>query len=111
MKRLYGHKPKEPVKKESGVGGYVRPVSRDEYHTWRWTKESKKFRDAHPYCAICWEKGKVVKSEVVDHIIPVAVCTDFWDQSNWQTLCRRCNMIKGNRDKRKIQKNNGYEQK
>lgn len=79
-----------------------RPRSRDEYHTARWTRESRVFRDEHPLCVICLGKGLVVPSEVVDHIIPVAVCMDFWDKSNWQALCRKCNIEKGNKDKRLI---------
>ena len=43
-----------------------------------------------------------VPSEVVDHIIPVAVCSDFWDKTNWQALWRKCNIEKGNKDKRLI---------
>nr|DAP90113.1 MAG TPA: HNH endonuclease [Caudoviricetes sp.] len=38
----------------------------------------------------------------MDHIIPVAVCSDFWDKTNWQALCRKCNIEKGNKDKRLI---------
>lgn len=79
-----------------------RPQSREEYHSARWTRESKVFREKHPLCAICLEKGLLVPSEVVDHIIPVAVCSDFWDKTNWQALCRKCNIEKGNKDKRLI---------
>ena len=79
-----------------------RPRSREEYHSARWTRESKVFREKHPLCAICLEKGLLVPSEVVDHIIPVAVCSDFWDKTNWQALCRKCNIEKGNKDKRLI---------
>ena len=76
-----------------------RPRSREEYHSARWTRESKVFREKHPLCAICLEKGLLVPSEVVDHIIPVAVCSDFWDKTNWQALCRKCNIEKGNKEK------------
>ena len=44
----------------------------------------------------------MVPSEVVDHIVPVALCDDFWDRSNWQALCRKCNIEKGNKDKKLI---------
>ena len=78
-----------------------RPRSDARYHTWRWTKESKAFRDAHPLCENCLKKGLYVPSEVVDHIIPIAI-HDFWDESNWQALCAKCNVAKGNRDKKII---------
>lgn len=95
-------------------GGYHRVKSDDRYHSWRWTKESKAFREEHPLCAECLKKGLLVPSKVVDHIIPVAICEDFWDQDNWQSLCSKCNADKGNRDKtiitkirnERIQKNN-----
>lgn len=79
-----------------------RQRSRSEYHTWRWTQASRAFRDAHPLCEMCKKKGLLVPAEVVDHIIPVEVCKDFWDERNWQSLCRRCNIDKGNKDKRLI---------
>lgn len=76
-----------------------RPRSRKEYHTARWTRESKLFRQKHPLCEMCKAKGIITPAEVVDHIIPVDICKDFWDKSNWQSLCRKCNIEKGNRDK------------
>lgn len=82
--------------------GYNRERSNDKYHTYRWTKESKAFRETHPLCAMCLKKGLYVASEVVDHIIPVAICDDFWDQNNWQALCSKCNADKGNKDKKII---------
>jgi 5-methylcytosine-specific restriction protein A len=83
-------------------GGYVRIQSRQEYHTGRWTRESRAFRESNPLCAACFEEGIITPTEVVDHIIPAPICDDFWDMSNWQPLCRKCNTAKGNRDKRLI---------
>lgn len=90
-------KPGAPVKKMEN-----RVRSRSEYHTYRWTKESKVFRESNPLCELCASRGIASPAEVVDHIIPIAVCNDFWDKSNWQSLCRKCNIEKGNRDKRLI---------
>ena len=83
--------------------GYERPRSAKEYHTSRWTKQSRLFRDANPLCVMCKKEGRIVPAEVVDHIIPYPICEDFWDVNNWQALCKKCNAIKGNRDKKKIQ--------
>ena len=80
-----------------------RPKSAARYHTSRWIRASRAFRAAHPLCAECLKKGIYTPSQVVDHIIPIAICADFWDESNWQALCKRCNMIKGNKDKKYIQ--------
>lgn len=97
MVRMYGAK-----KAHRDLNKYVREKSDDRYHTWRWAKESKAFREDHPLCVMCLEKGIYTPSEVVDHIIPVAVCKDFWDSSNWQALCKKCNAVKGNKDKKLI---------
>lgn len=74
-------------------------VSAPEYHTSRWTKRSREFRKSHPLCENCKKKGLIVPSQVVDHIVPVALCEDFWDETNWQALCQHCNLEKGNKDK------------
>ena len=101
--RLYGpHAGKSPSEKR------VRPASDPRYHTYRWHKASARFRQEHPLCAECLKQGRYVPSEVVDHIIPVAICPDFWDERNWQALCKACNMAKGNRDKKYIQGKEKY---
>lgn len=92
---LKGRKAQDPVKRE-------RVRSKDEYHSYRWTRASKIFRAEHPLCSECKSKGIIQEAEVVDHIVPVAICKDFWDSSNWQSLCSKCNIAKGNRDKRLI---------
>lgn len=101
--RLYGIQPSV-----TPVLGYNRIRSRNEYHTSRWTKESKAFREIHPLCIECKKRGILQPTEVVDHIVPFPVCGDFWNQENWQPLCKKCNVAKGNRDKKLIEE---YKQK
>ena len=37
------------------------------------------------------EQGRLVKASVVDHIIPHRGDAKlFWDESNWQSLCKSC---------------------
>lgn len=74
------------------------------YHTTRWYKLSTRWRIAHPLCEECRKRGVIKPAELVDHIIPVPVCKDFFDESNLQSLCRDCNNAKGQRDKAIIQK-------
>lgn len=106
--RLYGirHANSKP-------SGYNRVRSADEYHTSRWTKLSRIFRQENPLCAICESKGIIKPAEVVDHIVPYPVCGDFFDSANWQSLCSKCNAEKGNKDKKLIQeyKRNGNSSK
>lgn len=57
----------------------------------RWQKESKRFLQAHPLCVLCARNGRYVKATVVDHKTPHrGDPTLFWDQSNWQALCKSC---------------------
>lgn len=80
-------------------GKYVRERSADLYHTSRWTKLSRAFRDEHPLCAECLRQGRVRAATCVDHIKPWPLCKDFFDRSNLQALCDDCNHLKGQRDK------------
>lgn len=85
--------------KKLEVGGYHRERSDDLYHTFRWTRLSRAFRQSHPLCAECARNGRLKAAEVVDHIVPYPVCRDFFDEGNLQSLCSDCNIAKGNRDK------------
>jgi len=39
----------------------------------------------------CQRNGKLSPATVVDHILPHRGDEDlFWDESNWQPLCKRC---------------------
>ena len=61
----------------------------------RWQAARKAFLDANPLCAECDRRGRTVRATVVDHIIPHRGDEGlFWDQSNWQALCRRCHSRK-----------------
>lgn len=66
----------------------------------RWQKARKRFLQAHPLCEECMKKGVYTKATVVDHIIPHRGDPKlFWDESNWQALCKRCHDKKtGNED-------------
>jgi 5-methylcytosine-specific restriction enzyme A len=78
--------------------------SRNEfYHTSRWKRESRVFRQEHPLCSGCRKKGLIVPSEVTDHIVPLELCADPWDHENWDGLCRKCNNTKAAADKKLIQ--------
>lgn len=80
-------------------GGYHRERSDDLYHTFRWTKMAKAWRDSHPLCEECKKRGVIKLGTVTDHVIPWPVCGEFFRQDNLQTLCEECNNLKGQRDK------------
>ena len=68
----------------------VRSASKRGYGK-AWQRESKRFLQAHPLCVLCARQGRYVKATVVDHIVPHRGDERlFWDQSNWQPLCKPC---------------------
>ena len=84
-------------------GRYVREKSAAPYHTARWTRLARTFLDSHPLCEECKRRGRIKAAECVDHIDPWPICEDyFFDTSNLQALCYKCNLEKGNRDKSRI---------
>ena len=57
----------------------------------RWRKVSKLFLAAHPLCVECQRQGKLTPATVVDHIVPHRGDPQrFWDENNWQGLCKPC---------------------
>lgn len=60
------------------------------YNT-RWQKARRIYLNNHPFCKRCLDSGIYTPATVVDHIIPHKGDKDlFWEQSNWQPLCKRC---------------------
>ncbi len=71
-----------------------RPTARQRGYTTEWQKAAKTFlaQPGHERCVTCG-----APATVVDHRI--AHKGDqrlFWDSSNWQPMCRRCNTAKAN---------------
>jgi 5-methylcytosine-specific restriction enzyme A len=61
----------------------------------KWRSARKAFLRRSPLCAECQSKGILKAAAVVDHIIPHKGNSGlFWDESNWQVLCKRCHDIK-----------------
>ena len=57
----------------------------------RWRKARTAFLQRNPLCNECMKRGKITPATVVDHIIPHRGDRKlFWDESNWQPLCKDC---------------------
>lgn len=57
----------------------------------KWRKARCRYLKAYPLCKLCESQGKLVKATVVDHMIPHRGDEQlFWDESNWQSLCKSC---------------------
>ena len=71
-----------------------RRIENDIYDR-RWRRVSKAFLRAHPLCVECEKRGKLTPATVVDHIVPHRGDRKlFWDETNWQPLCKRCHDTK-----------------
>ena len=89
-----------PGRVDTHDGKYHRERSADLYHTARWTRLSVAFRATHPLCEECKLQGRMTPATCVDHIVPYPICADyFFDRSNLQALCDKCNHDKGQHDK------------
>ena len=56
-----------------------------------WRRARKAFLQKHPLCSECRKVGKLTPATVVDHIIPHRGDRKlFWDENNWQPLCKSC---------------------
>ena len=55
----------------------------------RWLAARKEYLQRHPLCVHCGDEGQTTPAGVVDHIIPHRGDGRlFWDEGNWQALCK-----------------------
>lgn len=60
-------------------------------YDYRWKKYRLNFLRKNPLCFSCLEKGRIIPSTRVDHIVPhKGNMKLFWDQKNHQALCESC---------------------
>lgn len=65
----------------------------------RWRKARAAYLRSHQLCVRCRDEGRIASAVVVDHIEPHrGDMTKFWDQSNWQALCKACHDAKTARE-------------
>lgn len=78
------------------LSGLVRPMygrdnanKRGYGHKWR--KSRLVFLANNPLCVYCQREGRITAANVVDHIVPHKGDQKlFWDETNWQSLCKEC---------------------
>lgn len=60
-------------------------------YNYKWQKARERYLLDNPLCVYCDRLGRVTAASVVDHVIAHrGDMTLFWDQSNWQPLCKPC---------------------
>lgn len=58
---------------------------------YKWQQARAGYLAKHPLCVHCQAAGRVEEATEVDHVIPHrGDMTLFWDQTNWQGLCKSC---------------------
>lgn len=104
---LMPRKPKKPCKHsgcpkltdgnycEEHAPLYQRASAASRGYDGKWRRARSRFLKAHPLCVCCQQQGRLVKATVVDHIAPHRGNeTLFWEESNWQPLCKHCHDVK-----------------
>jgi 5-methylcytosine-specific restriction protein A len=62
---------------------------KSDFYGPKWRRESKRFLEENPWCAMHLENGEHVRATVTDHRIPHrGNLSLFWDRKNWQPLCK-----------------------
>lgn len=60
-------------------------------YNYKWQKARERYLNSNPLCVYCQQIGRVTAASIVDHIVAhrgdMAL---FWDQTNWQSLCKPC---------------------
>lgn len=64
-------------------------------YNYRWQKLRKSFLQRNPLCIHCKRRGKMELATEVDHKTPHQGNQGlFWDEDNWQALCKSCHSTK-----------------
>ena len=72
-------------------GAYLRESAHQRGYDAKWRAARKRYLKRHPLCELCKARGELSPATVVDHIVPHRGDMQlFWDQSNWQPLCKHC---------------------
>lgn len=69
------------------------------YKTQRWRKLRQRYLIDNYECRECRRYGKYAPATVVDHIKPVSMGGEFWDEDNLQPLCKYCHNSKSARER------------
>lgn len=87
--RLVAIKPR--IAEVSGTGWRSGKTTNERGYTYAWQKARERFLSENPLCKYCEKQGQVTAAYIVDHIVPhEGDETRFWDESNWQPLCKPC---------------------
>lgn len=81
----------------------ARPSARARGYGTLWQKRSKLYLQRHPLCVHCEADGIARAATLVDHITPHRGDPSlFWDEGNWQSLCKHHHAVKTGRERAAI---------
>lgn len=73
-----------------GVNRYGRGSAASRGYDSRWRKARITYLQRNPLCRMCEQAGRLTPATVVDHITPhKGDQALFWDETNWQPLCKQ----------------------
>lgn len=85
----------EPRIKSNGASWRSGRTTTSRGYGYRWQQVREQYLRQHPLCATCEGNGLFISASVVDHKIPHrGQGALFWDETNWQSLCKRCHDAK-----------------
>ncbi len=89
-------RPKRLARPKDDVPQHMaRETAHQRGYTSRWQKARAGWLRSHPLCVHCQAEGRVRAANEVDHIVPhKGDSTLFWDNTNWQSLCKPCHSLK-----------------
>lgn len=86
---------KVPVVQHAGKGFAIRGNSSQRGYGYRWQQARERWLERNPVCVACKRQGLLTVATEVDHVIPHRGDKAlFWDQANWQSLCKPCHSAK-----------------
>ena len=91
------NKPKQggKPKREYAKGSFVEP----RYNTTQWRNLRQIVLQGDPLCKMCEANGYTTLAQMVDHIKPVRLGGEFWNQDNLQPLCNSCHASKSAKER------------
>ena len=82
---------KQPRRSKQGEAAILHRL----YTQRAWIEGRAAFLALHPLCVECEKQGILTAATIVDHVVPhKGDLALFYDQSNWQSLCKRHHDIK-----------------
>lgn len=72
--------------------------AREFYRSKTWQRLRQNYLIDNPFCVCCFEKGKLVRATVVDHVVPIRQGGSALDEKNLQALCSSCHGAKSIRE-------------